>query len=217
MLITIIVDLVLTSFIILGLITGIKRGFIKSVTKPLRSIGAFLIAYFSAKPIAINIVVPLLGGPLANQIESYINEHCSNADSELPTLVKFAAGLTGINIEGATVADVIHTLTNPVVELISVVLTFVLLFFISKLLLTLLFKLLDSVFNSSVLAIPNKILGCVLNTFCGAIVAWCATIAFDFIIHLPMLEGQAWATEFSGGILYEFFLNFSPAELLLSF
>lgn len=217
MLITIIVDLVLTSFIVLGFIFGIKRGFVKSVMKPLRTIGSFLIAYFSAKPIAINIIVPLIGGPLANQIKSYITENFSNVDSELPTLVKLAATLTGIDLEGATIADVIQQLTTPVVELIAVVITFILMFFLSKLALTLVFKLVDSVFNSSVLVVPNKILGCVLNTVCGAVVAWGVTLAFDFIIHLPMLEGQAWATEFSGGILYDFFLNFSPAELLLSF
>ena len=221
MLTTIIVDVVLASFIILGFIIGIKRGFIKSVTKPLKTIGAFLIAYFSAKPIAVKIIVPLIGGPLANQIEAYVNENCSNVNSEVPTLVRLAASIAGIQIdgmeEGGTIADVVHTLTDPLVELIAVVITFVLLFFVSKLLLALFFKLLDSVFNSSVLAVPNKILGCILNTICGAVIAWVTTIVFDFIIHLPLLETQAWAAEFSGGFIYDFFLNFSPAELLLSF
>ena len=81
----------------------------------------------------------------------------------------------------------------------------------------LLFKILNSFFNSSILVVPNKIVGCALNTLLGAVFAWVAVLMFNFIIHLDSMSGVAWAAEFTGGPIYNFFLNLSPLDILLGF
>jgi len=212
-----VVDIVLVLIVVIGFIVGLVRGFIKSVSHPIKVFGSLALAIWLAQPISDKLVFPLFGGTLANRIEGYLLANCSNPEEELPTLVKLAAGAVGVDLEGKTLSVIITELTNPVVGLISVILTFVALYFAARLLLALVFYILDRAIDSSVLVIPNKIAGCILNTLMGAIIAWCAVFVFNFVINLPAFEGQAWVNEFVGGPIYSFFSRISPVELLLSF
>ena len=108
-------------------------------------------------------------------------------------------------------------IASPTVHVVTVIIVFVILLFVLKLLLRLLFKLLDSVFNSSILVVPNKIVGCALNTILGAVFAWVAVFVFNFVIHLDSMSDVVWAAEFTGGPVYNFFLNLSPLDILLGF
>lgn len=217
MALTIIIDVVLVALILIGFIVGLIRGFMKSVAKPIKFFGSIAIAFWLDNPISSAWVEPLIGGTLANHIEGYLLKNCADPGAELPTLVKLAASLVGVDLEGKTISDIVIEITNPAVSLISVIITFILVYFASRLLLALVFFILNKVFDSSVLVVPNKIAGCILNTLMGAIFAWGFAFVFNFVINLPAFEGQEWVTGFTAGPIYEFFVRLSPIELLLSF
>ena len=213
----IVIDVVLVAFVTVGLIVGLKRGFIRSVESPLRFVGALASAYLLANPISVSIVEPIVGASLTNQLSEYLKANCSNPGAELPTIIKLAAGIVNVNLEGKTIEQIILDISAPTVHVVTLIIVFIVLFFVSKLLLKLLFKLLDWMFNSTLLVIPNKIVGCVLNGLLGAVFAWISVFVFNFIIHLDSMSEVVWAAEFEGGPIYNFFLNLSPLDLLLGF
>ena len=213
----IVIDVILVLFVVAGFIIGLKRGFIRSVEGPLCFVGALAFAYLLASPISVKLVEPMIGASLTNQLSEYLMANCSDPSAELPTLVKLAAGIVNIDLDGKTIEQILVEIAAPTVHIVTVIIMFVILFFVLKLLLKLVFKILDSIFNSSILVIPNKIIGCALNTLLGAVVAWVVVFAFNFIIHLDSMTGVSWAAEFNGGPIYNFFLNLSPLDLLLGF
>ncbi len=213
----IVIDILLVAFAVIGFIIGLKRGFIRSVAGPLCSVGALAFACLLSNPISVNIVEPIIGNSLTNQLSEYLMSNYSDPGAELPTLVRLAAGIVGFDLEGKTIEQIIVAIASPAVHIVTVIIVFVILLFISKLILRLLFKFLDSVFNSSVLVIPNKIVGCALNTLLGGVFAWVTVFIFNFVIHLDSMSGVSWAAEFTGGPIYNFFLNLSPLDILLGF
>jgi uncharacterized membrane protein required for colicin V production len=213
----IVIDVVLAAFVVIGLIIGLKRGFIRSVESPLRFVGALASAYLLANPVSVGIIEPIVGASLTNQLSEYLKSNCSNPDAELPTIIKLAAQIVNVDLEGKTIEQIIVDIASPTVHVVTVIIVFFILFFISKLLFKLLFKLLDMIFNSTLLVIPNKIVGCVMNALLGAVFAWIAVFVFNFIIHLDSMSEVVWAAEFEGGPIYNFFLNLSPLDLLLGF
>ena len=213
----IVVDVILVAFVVIGFIIGLKRGFIRSVEGPICFVGSLALAYLLANPISVKLVEPVIGASLTNQLAEYLMSNCSDPSAELPTLVKLAAGIVNIDLDGKTIEQILVEIASPTVHVVTVIIVFIILFFVLKLLLKLLFKIVDSIFNSSILVIPNKIVGCALNTLLGAVVAWVTVFAFNFFIHLDTMSGVTWAAEFNGGPIYNFFLNLSPLDLLLSF
>ncbi len=213
----IVIDIILVALLVIGFLVGLKRGFIKSVEAPLRFTGSLAAAYLLASPISVKIVEPMIGASLTRQLSEYLMSKCSDPGAELPTLVKLAASIVNVDLEGKTIEQIIVDIASPTVHIVTVIIMFIILFFISKLILKLVFKILDSIFNSSVLVIPNKIIGCILNTLLGAVVAWIAVFGFNFVIHLDSMSEVTWAVEFVGGPIYNFFLNLSPLDLLLGF
>ena len=213
----IVADVILVAFVVGGLIIGLKRGFIRSVQGPLCFVGALASSYALAGPVSTKLVEPMIGASLTKQLSEYLMSNCVDQTAELPTLVKLAAGIVNVDLTGKTIEEVILEIASPAVHIVTVIISFIILYFISKLILKLAFKLLDSIFNSSILVIPNKIIGCALNALIGAVFAWVAVFVFNFIIHLDSMSGVAWAEEFTGGPVYNFFLNLSPLDLLLGF
>ncbi len=213
----IVIDIILVSFIVIGIIVGIKRGFIRSVEAPIRFVGSLASAYLLASPLSVKVVEPMIGASLTNQLSDYLMSKCADPGAELPTLVKLAASIVNVDLEGKTIEQIIVEIASPTVHVVTVIIMFVLLFFVSKLILKLAFKILDSVFNTSLLVIPNKIIGCILNALLGAVTAWIGVFVFNFVIHLDSMAEVRWAAEFVGGPIYNFFLNLSPLDLLLGF
>lgn len=213
----IVVDIFLVAFMVLGFIIGLKRGFVKSVEGPLCFVGALTVAYLLSNPISVNIVEPMIGASLTNQLSDYLASNYSEPGAELPTLIRLAAGIVQFDLEGKTIEQIIVEIAAPTVHVVTLIIVFVILLFVSRLLFRLLFKILNSFFNSSILVVPNKIVGCALNTLLGAVFAWVAVLMFNFIIHLDSMSGVAWAAEFTGGPIYNFFLNLSPLDILLGF
>lgn len=223
----VIVDIVLCLIIIIGAIVGIKRGFIATVAGPVKLIACIVISIGLSTTVANAVVQPIIEEPLTNQISDYLVEKFDDASAdtgeiETPTVLKLAAAVLDIDIEGidtnADYADaLVEKLAVPVIHAIAVVISFILLYVVSRLLLSIIFKILNSAFDGGAVGVLNRLLGCVLSTVMSVLIAWLATSLFDFITHIPSISSAAWISEFDGGYIYEFFKNFSPIDLLLSF
>ncbi len=226
MIFDIILDAIIVLVIVFAVIFGIKRGFVKIIAKPIRFFASFAIAFGLANPISKSLVVPLLGAPISGQIKSYLLENCPNitpqtAADELPTLLKIAANILGIDIGAlsteSTIDALVDSLAMPIIYLISVILTFILLYFVAKLLLSILISILSSMFEDGLLSLPNKLLGCLFNTLAAIVIVWGFTVIFEFAIHLPMFADNSWVQSFEGGFIYQFFSSLNPVDMLLGF
>ena len=224
----ILVDVIIAAILIVGMVFGIKRGFFLTATKLVKWFLAILIAFSLSSFVAGAILEPMIEEPVTNQISDYLMDKCDvltaeNAKDELPTVLKLAANLVDVDLdtlEGdgeALITEIVDKLAGPVIHLFAVIVSFFVLYFLSKILLSILITILNSVFEHGILGVFNKILG---FFFCGSIafvVAWLFVLLFSYAINIPLVADMAWASDFDGGFLYDFFKRMSPLDILLSF
>ena len=229
MLVYIIVDLLIAGILIAGAVIGIKRGLLLSLAKPLKWAGAIISAFSLCVPFAEFVVQPMIQAPITNQLSKILADRCGDitaatANEKLPLLLKLAAGAVGVDVttlEGQTsgefIVQVVEKLAVPTIHLIAVIISFIVLNLIAKILLNLLFILINMLFKAGLLGFVNKTLGFVVNTAFAFLVAWGLTAVFAYFISLPGLVDLSWAANFKGGFLYQFFKGINPIDLLLSF
>ena len=227
--VNIIIDLIIVALIILGAIFGIKRGFFLAVTKPVKWLAALLLAFALSNVVADAIIQPLIEDPITNQITELLSEKCSDITAEtardkLPTLLKLAAGLVDVDINSMDaasshelIAQIVDKLAIPVIHLISVILSFVAVYFVSKIVLAILLVILNKFFDRGLFGVLNKVLGCIFGVAFSFVIVWLVVIIFGYVISLPSIAATEWASNFSGGFIYRFFKSFTPLDLLLSF
>ena len=226
MFVKIVMEILLISALLLGLVLGYKKGFLKSAARPIRFFAALFVAFWVSDPISRNIVEPIIKNPVTNQIKGYLIENCPNitpqsASEDLPTLLKFSASIMNVDLSTLssenTIEEIVNLLASPVVHLFSIIITFILVYFVTKLLCSLLITVISYFFKSGAIGLPNKLLGAIFGLFFAAGIAWIATMVFDFVIHTEMLASVAWAQNFEGGAVFNFFSQNSPIDILLGF
>ena len=225
----VVVDIVLAAIILIGAIIGLKCGFVKIISKPVRFFGSLAIALGFSDEFAAAFVEPRIYNPVSAKITEYLFSHCGhltaeNAADELPTLLKIAAGIFNIDLNNFTgeslealIESVVEKLATPVVHVISVIISFVVLFFAAKIVLMILIAIVNSIFSTGVLSVPNRLLGCVFYTLFAFIVSWLFATLFDFAIHAQFFADVEWVNGFEGGFIYKLFRRLTPIDLLLSF
>jgi len=225
----VIIDIILVLIILVGAFIGLRRGFIASLTKPIKFFLAILLSYWLCGVFATGIVQPMIQEPLMGQISNYLLTKCegitaATASEELPTLIKFAAFLSGIDVSSisaessaAYITQIVEKLSTPVIHLIAVVISFILLYFILKILLSVGFSLINGVFNIGILGVVNRTLGLLFNGFFFFVMAWVFVLLFGYFINIPGIVNAEWAQNFEGGYIYRFFKSMSPVDILLSF
>ena len=225
----IIIDLFIVALIIAGTVLGVMRGFFYTATKPIKWVSALLLAIALSSSVATTVVQPVIEEPITNHISDYLVEKCEGltpdvAKKEIPTLLKIAAGLVNINFEdinGETTKDFItqtvDKLASPAIYLIAVIISFFAIYLLSKIVLAILFKLLNQIFKHGIIGVVNKILGGILGFFLAFVAVWLLVIIFGYIINLPAIATTDFGMEFSGGYIYKFVKSMSPLDLLLSF
>ncbi len=219
---SIIVDIVLVAVMAIIVISGVKRGFVKTVARPVKFFASFALAWSLCNYISVEFVEGLIKTPIANQLKDFLQENCANLtpeniSSELPTLLKMAAGMLGINLEemaqgsALSIVDVIvGKLTDQIVHVIGIIVSFIAVYFAAKIVLTLVIMLIDMTFRSGLLGVINRMLGFIFGAAFAVIVAWFAVVVAEFVMGFI-------GYDFDSGFIYEFFSNFNPIDLLLSF
>ena len=223
-------DIILVGIFLAGVIIGIKNGFLDTIARPVKFVAALMISFSLASVVGSSIIEPIIGPAISNKLGSILVEKYSNitaetANESLPTLIKFAASLCGVDIEGvaseaqgiAVIEAIVDAVTTPVVEIIGIIIGFIALYFVSKILLNLLVSLINSVVNNGIIGVVNRTLGCIFTGFLAFAVCWALTAILEFILNIPVIANIEWVQDFTGGAIYRFYKSFSPLDLLLSF
>ena len=223
-------DLILTGILAAGIILGIKNGFISTVARPVKFVAALALALSLANGFGSVFIEPIVGPAITHKIsgiliEKYADITAETASAELPTLIKFAASLCGVDIstvasaaEGSSIIEsIVDTVTHPVVEVVSTIAGFIIVYFIAKILLGILLHFINEIFDSGLAGTTNKVLGAVFTFLLAFCVAWAFTAVSEFFLNIPLIARAKWVSNFEGGLLYRFFRLFTPLDLLLSF
>ena len=225
----IIIELLLCAIIVFGAVIGMKRGLVGLAAKPVKFIAALVIAFNFCGMIAETAITPLIQEPITNYVTEYLYENCANLTNEnimreLPTFIKLAASLAGINIEAlaeqntSAILDVIvENLTSPVISVASVIIAFVLIYIISRILIAFILMLMKGIFRRGVLGFVNKAVGLVVGLVLSILAAWATTAVIGIVFNLPTFSAIPMIAEFEGGFFYQFFREHNPIEMLLSF
>lgn len=230
MAVNVIFDIILVGILVAGAILGYKNGFIDTVAKPVKFVLAIALALSLAGTVGQYVVEPIIGPAISHKlsdilVEKYSEITAANANESLPTLIKFAASMCGVNIEGvASTADgvsvieaVVNAVTAPVVDIIGTIFGFVIVYFASKILLNVVMIFVNSAVSRGIVGALNRTLGCVLTLFLAFVVVWAVTSVSEFILNIPIIASAQWVENFTGGPVYRFFRSFTPLDLLLSF
>lgn len=222
----IIFDIILAVILLVGVIWGLKAGFIKAIAKPTKFVLAILLAIMLCSVVGESVIKPMIQEPIVTKLSEALTEKIGETigdAEELPTLVKFAAELAGIDMSLITdkeaqadmVDAVLVAVTDPVLNLISSVIAFILLYIILKICVGLLFSLINSIVDNGPIGAVNRALGCAVMTLFAFMVAWVLCMMSDFILNIPIINQQAWVQDFSGGWLYNIFRSLSPVDIIL--
>ena len=223
-------DIILVVTLLSGAIIGYKHGFVETVAKPVKFILAFVLAFSLAKTVGTYLVEPIIGPAISHKfsailIEKYSDITAANADKQLPTLVKMAAGMCGVDVQnivstadGVSVIEAVaNAVTAPIIDIVSVILGFVIAYFASKLILKFVLMLINSAVKNGIAGKVNRTLGCVISLFLAFVVGWAFTSVCEFTFNIPAIASTDAISAFSGGPIYKFFRIFTPLDLLLSF
>ena len=223
-------DLILIGILLAGGIVGARNGFIDTVARPVKFVAAIALAISLAGTVGASVVEPIIGPAISHKlsdilIEKYSEITAATANESLPTLIKLAAGLCGVSIEGvaseaagvSVIQAVVDAVTAPVVRIMGVIFGFVIVYFVSKILLNVVMVFVNLAVNRGIAGTLNRTLGCVLTLFLAFVVCWAFTSFSEFLLNIPIIASAKWVENFSGGIIYRFFRAFTPLDLLLSF
>ena len=220
-----VIDLMLLAILLAGLVLGYKRGFVKTVAKPVKLVAVWACTIKSCSAVAARFIAPLIQSSVTEKLleflqENYKNITASNASEELPTLLKIAAGVFNIDIQqvvedaGATLTQKLaETFTAPLVSLVSIVIAFVVLLIVFSVLFSIVLWIINGIFHIGPLLWFNRILGVVFGVSLAIIIAWVVSMVLGFVLGLPALS----AIGFEGGAVYRFFREYHPLDLLLGF
>jgi uncharacterized membrane protein required for colicin V production len=220
-----IVDLVLVVILLVGLVLGYKRGFVKTVAKPVKLVAVWFCTIKSCSAVAARFIAPLIQSSVTEKLSNFLQENyknitASNVSEEMPTLLKIAAGVFDIDIQQvvedaglALTEQLAETFTAPLVSLVSIVIAFVLLLIVFSVLFSVVLWIINGIFHIGPLLWFNRILGVIFGVALALIVAWAVSMILGFVLELPALS----AIGFDGGVVYGFFREYHPLDLLLGF
>ena len=221
------IDIALLAVLVIGVLVGAHRGFVRTIAKPVRLTLSLVSSICFYRFVCESWIEPLVATPISTQLAEILKDKYSeitaSTSNELPTLVKLAASVADIDLEaiasedGEYVNALISRITDPAVGIISVVVSFIAVFIISFLVATVVLFALDKLISNGIGGFVNKLAGGALAFVFAFTVVWCFVGALEFVFAFPNIAETDIARNFTGGQVYRFFKSFSPFDLLLSF
>ena len=222
-------DAVLVLFVLIGAFLGYRHGFIRTVAKPVKVIIALVLAFTLCTSLADAWLQPIVQAPIERELTVFLQERCANITAEnaveaLPTVLKMAAGMFGINVSTLTEGDVdtiignvVTALAEPLAHLIALIGAFLIIYLLAKLLLSVGVSILHSLFSSGLLGVANRLVGLLVNTVLFLLIAWGAVALADGILSTPSLSDNTLVQSIQGAFFYRLLSENGPLDLLLSF
>ena len=228
MLLNTLLDLLLVLILVIASYLGYTRGFFNMLTKPLRLLFCLWFAFSLCTFVGERMILPLIEGRISNIISDFLYEkfavlRTDQAIEEIPTIIKIAAAVFDLQIDYSqdffeqAAERLILSVISPTVKLISIAVAFLILLFVSRLMIDLLINVLDSILTLGLIGSVNRILGVLLSSAFGFFAVWGLVTVTDMLLNSQMLVHLQIVNDFSGGPIYKFFQSFSPVRLLLSF
>ncbi len=227
MLLAVLIDLVLIGIIGFGIYYGVKKGFVYMAAKPFKIVFAILFAYAFCGLFSNLVVEPIIGAPIKGYISDFLYTNLPNitpttAPDQLPTLLKMAAGMAGLDFSAAAdgtnyVDTLVSALSDPVIGFVAVLISAIALFFLGKFVFSISITLLNKFCEAGLLGKINKILGIVFGSFVFILISWGLAVILSVFFHLPIFEGNELIWGFKGGLVFRLFNFMNPIVLLLSF
>ena len=232
MLFNLIINLVLCALMLSGLYFGMKRGFVSIAARPVKLFASLAIAISACRAFAESVVIPIIKAPITSYVSDFLNKNTpqiseSNVTEKLPTMLKLAAGLRGVDVReiageaeasGESVIDALsESLTAPLVNIISVIIGFFVVYLIARVAIALILVIFNRCMQNGVFGWINKAFGFVFGFSFAFIVAWVVVVITELLIHSQMFSDNSVVQGFNGSFLYGFMKRYNPIELLLSF
>ena len=185
-----IIDIALITVILVFLIVGIKRGFIKELVSLIGFVVAFVVALFLSGIGSSFVYDTFVDGFVKDKVSSAVMQSVDNeVDGVLVSIPDYfinAAEATGTDIEGvvksnigasveetanSVAATVSKDVAKPVIGALIRVILFIIIFIIVKILIDWIGRALDLVSRLPVIHSLNRVLGAVIGTARGVVTA----------------------------------------------
>ncbi len=222
----IVIDLLLVSVFIGGIIKGRNNGFVKTALSIVAAIVGILIAKEYCEPVALWIEEHFIRNAATNSITEVLSNHIGGTVQDvinaLPAYIKNAAEFAGVEIEsfvsGAITTESIGNVSQSIYSSLSEfaiipaakVVAFVLIYAIANVLFSIVISLVNNIFRLPILNGLNRILGMIVGGVKGVFEMYVISALIGFLSMLipvaEFTEAVQKATLHSG--LWETILNF---------
>ena len=223
-----IVDAVIVLIVIIGIIIGVKRGFVETVAKPVRIVAGLGVAFSLCQPVGEKYIKPLIKNPLVEKLTSFVEEKCGELTtdttaSDLPFVLRMLARIFNVDVEtvaeeatNSIVAAIVDALADPFVNIIGSILAFIALFIVTSIACWLIFKIIGLIFSIGPLGALNKVFGLVFGAIFALIIVWALSVGIDFVMDKGVFAEVEYVNSFTGGPLYNVVKELNPIDLILS-
>lgn len=226
------IDLILVAVILISVIVGWKKGFVKSFMGLISFSASLILTWIFYKPAAKFLYDRFFLGTVSGYIENVFEKELggsgqSLADlfAELPDIfTNFLNRFSSTNEAtafftentDATSAELSRFLAEPIADTISGVVSFVVLFIVIFIAIKLATLLLDKVVKLPLLNSVNKLLGIILGALLGIFFAWVLAIAFEALLpKLAMLFPKLFKESTADTtIIMRFLYNFNLFKII---
>ena len=219
---SVIVDIALVLVVLVVMISGARRGFLRTVASPVKFVASVAVAFSYCRELYEKFIDNIIRVPISNQLRDFLYEKCAditpdNVTEELPTLLKMSVGIFDIDLEelasasvSSVLDEIVNSFTDPIVEIVGIIVAFILLYVAAMLLSSLVVAILDFTVSSGFLGVINRALGLIFGSAFGLIIAWGVVAVAEFAMGFV-------GYNFEAGAVYGFFHDLNPLDLLLSF
>ena len=236
----IILDLSIIVIIVLSVILGIRRGFVKSILHFFGGIASFVLAFIYTDRLASFIenkfVFGFLKSKVSDAITSISGQPIDKADVSalvadrqtdfMNFLDKYGvSGETAANnlsnSAGKSMADINDSFSSFVAEglshTVSYVIAFVLILIAAWIAIRLLIWLSDIIFKLPVLHLSNKALGVIFGALVGVLIAFVFAAAVNYLIPYLQSTDSAFVSSINADdtVLFKMFVSINPIMSVL--
>ncbi len=225
----IVFDLILLSLIVFFIIRGYTTGLIRTAFRPKR-IYSFILAYKFYQKLSDKICETYVMPYVRTQVDKAVANALEGKDvtaqglvDSIPGFFKKIAEMCGLNLEevaqnavdgaGNAVSDFISAIAGYAANIVSVIVSFLIIYFISKIALHIAEAILNKVFEMKILNIVNKIGGLVFGVVSAYLFGVIFAMIFAYGVGALAESGKiAFLSSFNADTTWiiRFMLNISP-------
>ncbi len=234
MLVSILFDAFIVLVAVLGIVIGLKQGFVKMFILRFRKLASAVIAVFLAKPFGAILTKYFL----AEKTVTFIMDKAGITDmpaesvealkASVPPFLEVVANLFHYDLNALAVTAyangqgmqeaLIRELSYPIASFVSVVLVFIVLYFVFSLGIKLLGGMIENVFELPVLKQINAICGALVGLVLNASAIWVVCQLVGWLLTTDLVAGWTFMEGFSieGTLIAKYIYHFNPLAFILS-